>query len=195
MAFCPSCGSKVGDNDKFCGSCGATRMPGAPAGQPPPPPQPLSPVYQAPPPQFQSAPPPMYNAPVGGYQQPGMQHMGGPQPNAGIGGESSTGLQVNIAGLICYLGTWVTGIIFLVIEKKSQIVRFHAAQSLVVFGILSILGFILRFIPHVWFLSSIFGLIGFVLWVVLMYKTYKGETFKLPIIGDIAHSVAGKVQI
>jgi len=50
MAFCANCGAKVGESDKFCGSCGATRVPGAPAGQvPPPPPPPPPPVYQAPP--------------------------------------------------------------------------------------------------------------------------------------------------
>ena len=51
-------------------------------------------------------------------------------PEAAAGGESSTGLKANIVGLLCYLGIWITGIIFLVIEKKSQFVRFHAAQSL-----------------------------------------------------------------
>jgi uncharacterized membrane protein len=136
-------------------------------------------------------PPPVYNQPAGGYQQP----MGGPQMSADASGDSSTGLKANIAALLCYLGTWITGIIFLIIEKKSQFVRFHAAQSLVVFGILSILGFILRFIPYIWFLSTIVGLIGFVLWVVLMYKAYQGQTYKLPIVGDIAQGIAGKVQI
>ena len=174
MAFCANCGAKVGDSDKFCGSCGATR---APAGQTPPPPPP--PVYQAP---TQSAPPPMYSAPVGGSQQ-----------GTGMSGESSTGLKANIAGLVCYVFGWVTGLVFLLLEKKSQFVRFHAAQSLVVFGALSILAFILNFIPYVWFLSAIVGLLGFILWLVLMYKAYQGEMYKLPIAGDIAQGIAGKV--
>ena len=144
----------------------------------------------------------MYNPPPGGYQQPGIQPMGVPQRNAGTGDDSSTGLQANIAGLLCYLGVWVTGIIFLVIEKRSQSVRFHAAQSLVVFGVLSILGFILNLIPYIRFvstilslLSAIVGLLGFVLWLLLMYKAYQGETYKLPIVGNIAQGIAGKVQI
>jgi uncharacterized membrane protein len=200
MAFCPSCGSKVGDNDKFCGSCGATRVPGAPAGQPPPPPQPPPPVYQAPPPQFQSAPPPMYNAPIGGYQQPGMQPMGGPQVAADTSGDSSTGLKANIAAIICYFGWWITGIIFLVIEKKSQFVRFHAAQSLVVFGAISILNFILNIVFNRMgvlgsLLSGVIWLASIALWAFLMYKAYQGQTYKVPIAGDIAQSVAGKVQI
>ena len=141
----------------------------------------------------------MYNPPPGGYQQPGMQQPMQGQANAG---DSSTGLQANIAGLLCYLGAWVTGIIFLVIEKKSQAVRFHAAQSLVVFGVLSILGFILNLIPYIRFvstilslLSAIVGLLSFVLWLLLMYKAYQGETYKLPVVGGIAAGIAGKVQI
>jgi len=55
--------------------------------------------------------------------------------------KTSTGLQENIAGLLCYVLGWVTGIIFLFIEKENKFVRFHAVQSIVVFGVLSI-------IPH-----------------------------------------------
>jgi uncharacterized membrane protein len=183
MAFCANCGAKVGENDKFCGSCGATRVPGAPAGQvPPPPPPPPPPVYQSPPPQVQM-PPPVYS-----------------QPAAGTSGDSSTGLKANIAGLLCYLGGWVTGIIFLVIEKKSSFVKFHAAQSIVVFGTISILNFFLGILLNrIWFLgvflNAIIGLAAFILWVYLMYKAYQGQTVKLPIAGDIAQGIVGKVQI
>ena len=48
-------------------------------------------------------------------------------------------LKPNTAGLLCYLGFWVTGIIFLVIEKKNKMIRFHAMQALVTFGILHII--------------------------------------------------------
>jgi uncharacterized membrane protein len=37
-----------------------------------------------------------------------------------------TGLQPNIAGLLCYLLGWITGIIFLIIEKEDKFVKFHA---------------------------------------------------------------------
>ena len=48
----------------------------------------------------------------------------------------STSLKPNVAGLLCYLGAWVSGIIFLIIERKNRVVRFHAMQSLITFGIL-----------------------------------------------------------
>ncbi len=50
--------------------------------------------------------------------------------------ESSTGLSANLAGLLCYALGWVTGIVFVVLEKKSTFVRFHAWQSIVTFGFL-----------------------------------------------------------
>jgi uncharacterized membrane protein len=95
--------------------------------------------------------------------------------------------------MLCYLGWWVTGIIFLVIEKKSQFVRFHAAQSLVALGVINVLAVVLRYIPFIWWLSPIVGFLGFLLMLFLMYKAYQGEMYKLPIAGDIAQGIAGKV--
>jgi uncharacterized membrane protein len=193
MAFCANCGGKVGDNDKFCASCGATRVPAQAAAPPPPPPPPPppQPQYQAPPqqppPQYQPPPQQGYMPPPN-YQQPGMQP-------TGMAGASSTGLQENIAGLLCYLGTWVTGIIFLLIEKRSHFVKFHAAQSTVIFIIIGVLAFVLGRIPYIWWLGSIVGLAGFILWIVLMVKAYQGQLYKLPVIGSIAESLAGKVQM
>ncbi len=192
MAFCANCGNKVGENDKFCAACGTTRVPGAPTAQPAPPPPP--PAYQAAPVQPQAPPPPAYNAPPGGYQQ----YAPPPATVPGTSGDSSTGLKANVAALIAYFGWWVTGIIFLVLEKKSQFVRFHAAQSIVVFGAVSILNFILNIaFRRFWIigglLSAVIWIAGLALWVFLMYKAYQGENYKLPIAGDIASSIAGKV--
>jgi uncharacterized membrane protein len=121
-----------------------------------------------------------------------MQPMG--QPNAG---DSSTGMKANIAGLLCYVFGWVTGIVFLVLEKNSKFVRFHAAQSIVVFGIVTILNIILsilgtRFSIFFTVLSGLVGLVTFILWLVLMIKAYQGEEYKVPVLGDIARGIAGK---
>lgn|SRR5699024_1358722 len=48
--------------------------------------------------------------------------------------KTAIGLEENIAGLLCYLFTFVSGIIFLLIEKENKFVRFHAMQSLIFFG-------------------------------------------------------------
>ena len=113
---------------------------------------------------------------------------------------SSEGLAENVAGLLCYVLGWVTGIIFLLIDKRP-FVRFHAAQSIVVFGALTILriglGIIMGFGGVVGFglwalISMVLGLLGLVLWILLMIKAYQHELFRVPIAAPIADGIAGK---
>jgi len=107
-------------------------------------------------------------------------------------GLSTTTLDPNVAGLLCYLGFWVTGIIFLVLEQKNRFVRFHAIQSIIVFGVLSIANAILSQIPIVgWFFGVITGILTFILWIVLMVKAYHNEPYKIPLAGDIAEKASG----
>ena len=56
--------------------------------------------------------------------------------NSGAAGTS--GLAENVAGALCYSLWWVTGLIFLFTDKRPS-VRFHAAQSIAVFGGISII--------------------------------------------------------
>jgi uncharacterized membrane protein len=111
-------------------------------------------------------------------------------------GKTSTGMQANIAGLLCYAVGWVTGLVFFLIEKENKFVRFHAMQSMIVFGALFILqiavGMFMGILAtvHLGVLIPLFNglvaLVSLVLWVVLMIKAYQGEKFKLPVAGDIA---------
>ena len=101
--------------------------------------------------------------------------------------DTTTGLAPNVAGLLCYLGAWITGIIFLVLEQKNKWVRFHAAQSIIVFGAITVVDIILRFIPFIgWVLSWLLSILALILWIVLMVKAYRGEKYKLPVAGNIA---------
>lgn len=106
--------------------------------------------------------------------------------------DSGTKLEPNIAGLLCYVLGWITGLIFFLIEEKDEFVRFHAVQSIVVFGAWSIVAVvfdnILYAISHTAgsIFSSLFGVLAFVLWIVLMIKAYQGKRFKLPVSGDLA---------
>lgn len=107
------------------------------------------------------------------------------------GNKTSTGINQNVEGLLCYLLGWITGVIFLILEKENKFVRFHAIQSIVVFGALTVVDLILAFIPIIgWIIAWILGVVAFILWIVLMYKAYRGERFKLPIAGDIAEKQA-----
>ncbi|MFC1873392.1 DUF4870 domain-containing protein [Chloroflexota bacterium] len=103
---------------------------------------------------------------------------------------TSTGLTPNVAALLCYVGSWITGIIFFILEQKNNLVRFHAAQSIVVFGTVTVMGTLLIVIPIVGSaFSSIVYIIGLIVWIVLMVKAYKGERYKLSWAGDIAEKM------
>lgn len=102
--------------------------------------------------------------------------------------KTSTGLDENIAGLLCYVLGWLSGIIFLLIEQDNKFVNFHARQSIIVFGILSVAGIILNLIPYIgWVVPAV----SFILWVVLMVKAYQGRKFKIPWAGNLAERWAG----
>lgn len=111
----------------------------------------------------------------------------------------TAGIDENVAGLLCYVLGWVTGIIFLLIDKRP-FVKFHAAQSIVVFGGLTVLRIGLAFMGGMtggiigWgaygMLSLILGLLTLVLWVLLMVKAYQHELFKVPIAAPIAEGIA-----
>ena len=102
--------------------------------------------------------------------------------------KTSTGMNQNVAGLLCYIAGWITGLIFFLLEKENRFVRFHAMQSIITFGGLSALSMILSFIPILGVLLavSVIPIVGLILWILLMVKAYQGEMFKLPVIGDIA---------
>ena len=108
--------------------------------------------------------------------------------------KSSLNLEQNLAGLLCYLGTVITGIIFLIIEKENKFVRFHAMQSICFFAAIWIASFILGFVPFVgWLVASLLSLAGFVGWIVLMFKAYNNEYFKVPLIGDLSEDFLNKI--
>jgi uncharacterized membrane protein len=102
-------------------------------------------------------------------------------------GKTSMGMEQNLEGLLCYVLLWVTGIIFLVMEKDNKFVRFHAVQSIIVFGAYTVLAIILSFVPVVgYIINVILGIAAFILWVILMMKAYQGTMYKLPVAGDLA---------
>lgn len=102
-------------------------------------------------------------------------------------GNTSLGMQPHVEALLAYLGVFVTGVIFYVLEKENKFVRFHAMQSIVTFGALFVAGLIISHIPFVgWVLLPVIWIAEVVLWILLMLKAYQGELFKVPFAGEIA---------
>jgi len=117
--------------------------------------------------------------------------------------KSTFDLEQNVASLLCYAGWFVTGIIFLVCEKEDKVVRFHALQSILWFGLLaivsaavSVVGLVIGWIPILGALTTgllggALGLINLVSWLILMLTAYQGKRLKIPVIGAAAAKQVG----
>lgn len=131
----------------------------------------------------------------------------GPPPVApGPPPAASTGMTSNVAGALCYVLGFVTGVVFLVIDpyKNDKFVKFHAFQSIfysavaiafsiiwsVVFAAMFAvsLGAMWSFLTLIWLIVRLALFIG---WLFLMYKAYNNERFELPVIGPLAAKQAG----
>ena len=106
--------------------------------------------------------------------------------------KTSTGLQENVAGLLCYVAGWVSGLVFFFIEKDNKFVRFHAMQSIICFGVINAAMIVLGWIPIV---GQVFAGILWVLWVVVwiigMIRAYQGKKVKFPWAGNYAEKIVG----
>jgi uncharacterized membrane protein len=102
-------------------------------------------------------------------------------------GKSSTGMQPNLAALLSYVVGIITGVVFFLIEKENKFVRFHAMQSILTFGFFLVANAVLAFIPVIgWSIMPLLAIVQLIVWILLMVKSYQGELFKLPVVGDIA---------
>ncbi len=131
----------------------------------------------------------------GTYQPPGSAARG-----TGAHDPTSTGLNGRTEALLSYVLGWFSGLIFFVIERKNRFVRFHAAQSFIFFGIVSVVYIVIRLlsiIPVLGFLlNPVLGCATLILlipaaliWVLLMIQAYRGVNFRLPIISGYADSL------
>ena len=102
------------------------------------------------------------------------------------------GVTENVEALLCYALGWVSGLVFLLLEQKNAFVRFHAMQSLATFLGLFIISLVVGFVPVLGILVNILiWPLSVVLWIVLMVKAYKGERYKLPVVGDFVEKQLG----
>jgi uncharacterized membrane protein len=163
-------------------------------GTPPPPPPPQGGTWDPGPSSTPPPPPPPAGDPGWGQQgqygqQPGGQYPGGQYPAAG------SGMAENVASGLSYVLTWLTGLIFFLVDKRPE-VRFHAMQS-IAYGVLWTLIAVVRpYMPGP--IGALFGIVLFAFfigWIVLMIQGFQGKHFKLPVIGDFAEQQAGRPGI
>ncbi len=124
-----------------------------------------------------------------------------PLPPPTSAADSTTGLTPSIAAGLACLGGFVTGILFLVLEKKNAFVRFWAMQSIIftgaifvllmvltvvsaVFGVVPVIGVIFVFV--LWVIFSLAYLAALVVWIIMMIKAFTGKEWRMPWIAGIA---------
>ena len=106
---------------------------------------------------------------------------------------SSTGLPEHIAGLLCYLLGWVSGLVFYLVEKQSDFVKYHATQSVIVFGILTLASIAVGGVPFIgMLLAPLLSVLALALWIVLMVRAFQHKRYKLPWACDLAEKYAHK---
>jgi len=103
-----------------------------------------------------------------------------------------TGLPKNTAAALSYVLGPVTGVIFYLLEKDS-FVRFHAMQSIVVFVVLFVLQWVFGLTIVLLPMVPLISILGFVLWLLLIYKAWQGEEWEVPVLGKYARKFLKKV--
>ena len=109
---------------------------------------------------------------------------------------SSTGLPENVAGALCYALGFLSGLIFLIVERRSLFVRFHALQALMAFGIIAVAGIVVQILPGIGAaLSFVLNIVALALWIVCMVQAWQGRRWKLPLVGDEAEKQANRMVL
>lgn len=138
---------------------------------------------------------PQYGQPNQGYQQPyGQPGQQGQYNTANPLGPTTVNMEPNVMAGLSYLGAWVTGLIFFLIEKQNRFVRFHAMQSILIFASLTILSIAVNIVEAALasvtflgcFLTPLVSLAWLIVWLICMINAFQGKYFKLPVIGDYA---------
>jgi uncharacterized membrane protein len=119
---------------------------------------------------------------------------------------SSTGLDVRLASVLCYSVWWITGGLFLLLERQHRTIRFHAAQSLVLFGAVSVLlvglgalsAVALVVSSQAYQLVRVFGDVVWagaaVVWLVLVLRAWRGDVWRVPLVAALADRVVERTS-
>ncbi|WP_297163525.1 hypothetical protein, partial [Thermogemmatispora sp.] len=141
-------------------------------------------------------------------QQQQQQHYYTYQPPASVARAASVldptalKMEARSEALLSYLFWFFSGLFIFLVERRNRFVRFHAAQSILWFGGLTLVFAVVRAIGLIPVLGSIIlalpiscatGVIlvvGGLSWLFLMVMAYRGSYLKLPVVGDYAERLA-----
>jgi uncharacterized membrane protein len=129
-----------------------------------------------------------------------------PAPSPGANTATATGLPSNVAAALACIPL-IGGLVFYIIEKHDQFVRFYAMQSIIfggvwflfnlaswilhlIFAVIPIIGWAL---VGLWiFVSALVHLGLFVIMIIAMVKAFSGVRWDIPYIGPIARKQIGE---
>lgn len=127
-----------------------------------------------------------------------------PSPPTGPVQGGGSGLPENVAGALSYLIGPITGIVFFIIDRDRDFVRFHAVQSIgfaiafmALWMVLFVVGLVLNVIP---ILGAIIGILislavtvgGVGAWLWLMFQAYQGKRWEIPGLGPHVRRIAAE---
>ncbi|MBI4157515.1 hypothetical protein HY502_01565 [Candidatus Woesebacteria bacterium] len=95
----------------------------------------------------------------------------------------------NIAVLSTILGFTLVVPTFILFRSKDEYVRFWAAQSLTFFILVLLVDWITLLVRGFNFLPSLIFIITAVVWTTMVYKSWLGITWKIPLVGTLASRV------
>lgn len=96
-----------------------------------------------------------------------------------------TPLPLGIVCLLTYLVPFFGGIVFLLIEKRNRLIRFHAVQSILFWIFFSIYGVVINSVVRFSFLRALLQLAFLAAWVFMMYQAVREKMYELPLVGEI----------
>ena len=117
---------------------------------------------------------------------------------------SSTGLEPSFAAALAYLAGTFSALVLLLAERTNRYVRFHAWQSLIGLGGLGLLttlcllsAFLGLFLSPLMFrvlylVSAVLAVSWLVAWGICLWRAYRGDAWKLPLVGGFAERRALK---
>jgi uncharacterized membrane protein len=120
---------------------------------------------------------------------------------------TSSGLEPNVAAGLSCIVMLLGGLIFLILEKKNEYVRYWAAQSLIVGAVLFafwiVFGVLVQIFVHIpvvgwlvlialWLLSVVVGLGSLVVWIIMLINSFGGKRWDVPLLGKYVPLVLSK---
>lgn len=110
--------------------------------------------------------------------------------------QSVTGLPRNTAAaLAVVLAPTVVGTVVLMLLEKDTFVRFYSVQILLTGFIIVVLQWFLVVSGFLSTLAGLLTIVGFIVWLMMVYKAWQGDEWELPVLGNVAKVLMKKLRL